>query len=92
MTAYVLFEILVITMIVGFSANRVVRQYMPGTHRQARRWIASRLGLKLRDEPAAVTGCGSGCNSCATGCSTGSTGANSGTSTEQPLRFHPRKT
>lgn len=90
MNAYAILEFVVIGLIVGLSADRVLRQLAPASHRALRRWIAVRLGLKPADAENPAGGCSSGCGSCGTGCSTGPAN-HQATQPEQPLNFRPRK-
>ena len=94
MTSYAIFESVVIALIVGWSVNRVVRQYAPARHASLRRTLAAFFGVKVDAVPVNPSGCGSGCGTCASGCESpadNSRASNPSAGQEQALHFHPRK-
>ena len=86
MTTYGVIEFIVIALAVGASLNHVLRQYVPGAHRQARRWLSAALGMKSGTAVAAASGCDSGCGACS-GCGTTASVPTPEKSGEQPLVF-----
>ena len=91
MTAYLVFETVVITATVGLSLNHLVQRYLPAVHLSLRNGIATRLGWRAISAPLRADGCDSGCGSCATGCGSAAQGSGASVPREQPLSFHPRK-
>ncbi len=91
MTAFDLIQGIVITLIVGASANQAARIFAPGSHKRARHWLLARLGMKDADPATVTSGCDSGCGSCS-GCGSTPTRAKAtAPQDERPLSFHPRK-